>query len=192
MNLYLETLEGIVEGAGARPGNLEPRMSLVFRMSMRRPEGAPAVLRVEVVLLVVRRRVRVVRPVVVAGPGRRPRGRGRGSEAGEAVDLAAVAVAVAVVAVVATAVAAVEGVAWAELDVLSVAVEEGVHRVDRRVDVEVLGRVRDARRVRGVRRRRRRRSGWARLNHIPALNGMRVGAHYDLSGTMSKFARCPI
>ena len=191
MNLYLETLEGIVEGAGARPGNLEPRMSLVFRMSMRRPEGAPAVLRVEVVLLVVRRRVRVVRPVVVAGPGRRPRGRGRGSEAGEAVDLAAVAV-VAVVAVVATAVAAVEGVAWAELDVLSVAVEEGVHRVHRRVDVEVLGRVRDARRVRGVRRRWRRRSGWARFYHVPAFNGMRVGAHYDLSGTMSKFARCPI
>ena len=188
MNPSLETLEGIVEGAGARPGNLEPRMSLVFRMSMRRPEGAPAVLRVEVVLLVVRRRVRVVRPVVVAGPGRRPRGRGRGSEAGEAVDLAAVAV----VAVVATAVAAVEGVARAELDVLSVAVEEGVHRVHRRVDVEVLGWVRDARRVRGVRRRWRRRSGWARFNHVPAFNGMRVGAHYDLSGTMSKFARCPI
>ena len=151
MNPSLETLEGIVEGAGTRPGNLEPRMSLVFMV--RGPEGAPAVLRVEVVLLVVRRRVRVVRPVVVAGPGRRPRGRRRRGEAGEAVDLAAVAVVAAAVA------AAVEGVARAELDVLAVAVEEGVHRVHRRVDVEVLGRVRDARRVRGVRRRRRRRSG---------------------------------
>ena len=155
MNPSLETLEGIVEGAGTRPGNLEPRMSLVFMV--RGPEGAPAVLRVEVVLLVVRRRVRVVRPVVVAGPGRRPRGRRRRGEAGEAVDLAAVAVVAAAVAAV--AVAAVEGVARAELDVLAVAVEEGVHRVHRRVDVEVLGRVRDARRVRGVRRRRRRRSG---------------------------------
>ena len=67
--------------------------------------------------------------------------------AGEAVDFTA-AVA-----------AAVEGVARAELDVLAVAVEECVDRVQRRRDVVVLGRVRYARRVRGVRRRRGRGPG---------------------------------
>ena len=62
--------------------------------------------------------------------------------AGEAVDFTA------------TVASAVEWVARAELDVLAIAVEECVDRVQCRRDVVVLGRVGYARRVRGVRRRR--------------------------------------
>ena len=76
-------------------------------------------------------------------PRRRRPPRGGAEAAGEAVDFAAAA--------------AVERVARSELDVLPVAVEEGVHRVLGK-HVVVLGRVSYARGMCGVRRRRGRRS----------------------------------